>query len=100
MTRRKFSPEFKLDAASLVAKQGYTIQQACKATNVGETALRRWIEQYQSELAGNTPVGKAFTPDQQRIQTLERQVKQLELEKEILKKATALLMSEEMRFIR
>lgn len=100
MTRRTFSPEFKLDAVNLVLKQGYTVQQACRAASVGETALRRWIEQYQAEISGVTPSGKAFTAEQQEIQALKKQIKQLELEKEILKKATALLMSDEMRFIR
>ena len=36
-----------------------------------------------------------MTSEQQRIQELEKQVKRLELEKTILKKATALLMSDE-----
>ena len=87
--RRSFTPEFKRDAALLVVEQGYTISEACKAMNVGESAMRRWVEQLKSEHQGITPSAKALTTEQQRIQELEKRVKRLELEKEILKKATA-----------
>jgi len=65
---------------------------------VGDTAMRRWVNQLKGEHQGITPKGsKALTQDQQRIQELEAQVKRIEREKEILKKATALLMSDSMR---
>jgi transposase len=63
--------------------------------NVGETAMRRWVEQLQQERGGITPTNsKAITADQQRIQELESRLIRVEREKEILKKATALLMSD------
>ena len=92
--RSVFSPEFKREAASLILEQNYSYPQACESLGVGETALRRWTKQLSAELNGITPKSKAFTPDQQRIQALEKRVERLELEKQILKKATALLMSD------
>lgn len=89
--RRSFTGEFKAEAVALVREQGYTVAQACQALGIGETALRRWVAQVQGETAGRTPTGKAITPEQQRIQSLERQVKRLEMEKAILKKAATLL---------
>ena len=95
MTRRSFSIDFKLEAAGLVLDQGYSIPEAGKSMGVGPTALRRWVEQLRSERGGTTPLrSKAMTPEQKRIQDLEAQVRRLEREKEILKKATALLMSD------
>jgi len=94
--RRTFSPEFKREAADLVLDQSYSYPEACEALGVGETALRRWVSQLSSERSGVTPKTKALTPEQQQIQALEKRVKRLELEKKILKKATALLMSDEM----
>lgn len=94
--RRTFSPEFKRESADLILQQSYSYPQACEALGIGETALRRWVEQLTLERSGITPKAKALTPDQQRIQELEKRVKRLELEKKILKKATALLMSDEM----
>jgi len=94
--RRTFSVEFKHEAACLVLDQGYSISQACQAVGVGDTAMRKWVNQLQVERGGGTPASKAMTPEQQRIQQLEAQVRRLEQEKTILKKATALLMSDEM----
>ena len=90
-TRRRFRTEFKREAGALVRQQGYSVSQACEALNIGGTALRRWLAQVDVEMAGGTPAGRALTPEQQRIQTLESQVKRLEMEKAILKKAATLL---------
>ncbi len=96
--RRSFTTEFKRESACLVLEQGYTINEARLAVGVGETVLRRWVDQLKYEYQGVTPIGsKALTSEQQRIQELEAQVKRIEREKEILKKATALLMSDSMR---
>lgn len=54
--RRTFTPEFKVEAASLVLDQGYSILQACRALDVGQTAMRRWVGQLQLERSGKTPV--------------------------------------------
>ena len=59
-------------------------------------ALRRWVDQLQQERTGVTPQSKALTPEQQKIQELEARIARLEREKSILKKATALLMSEDL----
>ena len=94
--RRSFTTEFKHEAACLVLDQGYSIPEASRSLDVGETALRRWVKQLQAERGGVTPQSKAMTADQQKIQELEARVNRLEREKAILKKATALLMSDEM----
>lgn len=94
--RRTFSSEFKVDAASLVLDQGYSISEAARSLDIGDTALRRWVDQLKIERGGETPTAKALTPEQQKIQELEARINRLEREKSILKKATALLMSDEL----
>ena len=96
-TRRTFTPEFKLEAASLVLDQGYSISQACRALDVGQTALKRLVDQLQLERTGQAPTATALTPEQREIQQLKARIHQLEQEKIILKKATALLMSDEFK---
>ena len=101
MKRRTFSPEFKLDAANLILKQGYSYREAQDATGVSNGALRNWVKQIEKERNGETPIGiKAITEEQRKVQKLEARVKQLEKEKEILKKATALLMTDSNQFSR
>lgn len=99
MTRKSFTTEFKREAASLVLDQGYRITEACQAMGVGATSMRRWVQQLREERDGITPPSgrKALTADQQRIQELEARLRKVEREKEILKKATALLMSDTLR---
>ncbi|NOH25227.1 IS3 family transposase [Vibrio europaeus] len=84
--RRTFSSEFKMEAASLVLDQEYSIPEAARSMDVGETALRRWVEQLRLERGGSTPMSKALTPEQQKIQELEARISRLEREKSIPKK--------------
>ncbi len=84
--RRTFSPEFKQQAACLVLDQGYSHVEASRSVGIGESVLRRWVQQLQLERQGITPQGKAMTPDQQRIQGPEARIARLEREKSILKK--------------
>ena len=94
--RRSFSAEFKHDAACLVLDQGYSVLEACRAVDVGESILRKWVRQLQAERGGLTPQATALSPEQRKIQELEARINRLEREKAILKKATALLMSDEL----
>jgi transposase len=94
--RRSFSTEFKLEAANLVVNQGYSISEASKSLGVGANDVRRWVKQLDQERHGITPKSKALTAEQRKIQELEARVARLEREKAILKKATALLMSDEL----
>jgi len=101
MKRRTFSQEFKLDAANLILTKGYSYREAQEATGVSNGALRNWVNQIKKEQSGETPAGtKAITQEQQKVQALEKRIKQLEIEKEILKKATALLMTDSNQFSR
>jgi len=94
--RRSFSTEFKMETASLVVDQGYSMAEASRAVDVGESALRRWVNQLRAKRGGVTPTSKALTPEQQKIQELEARINRLEREKTILKKATALLMADDL----
>ena len=98
--RRRFSPEFKLEAAQLVADQGYSIREAAEVMSVGKSTMDKWVRQLRKERDGEDFQGTPITPDQLRIRELERKVKRIEMEKEILKKATALLMSDSMNNLR
>ena len=93
-TRRTFSPEFRLESAQLVVDQGYTIKAACDAMGVSKSTMEYWVRQLRQERQGKTPKAVAMTTEQRRIQELEKQLRRVETEKEILKKATALLMSD------
>ena len=77
-------------------KKNYSFIEASRSLSIGESALRRWVSQLQQERTGVTPQSKALTPDQQKIQELQARIARLEREKSVLKKPTALLMSEDL----
>ena len=99
-SRSTFTPEFRLEAAQLVVDQGYTVKAAAAAMGVGKSTMDKWVRQLKSERNGVTSHAMPLTPDQRKIRELEKRIKRIEMEKEILKKATALLMSETMNGLR
>ena len=56
---------------------------------LGETAVRRWLVQFDAEQLGQPGIGKPLTGEQQRIRQLEAENKQLRGDVEVLKKASA-----------
>ncbi|AIC17952.1 transposase [Pseudomonas chlororaphis] len=86
---RKFDTSFKLEVVKMIKDQGMGIAQVCRDLELGETAVRRWVQQYEAEQLGESGIGKPLTVEQQRIRELERQVRELRMDNDILKKATA-----------
>ena len=97
--RKIYSREFKQRAACMVIDDQCSVPDVCASLDIGPTALRRWVDQVRKERQGQPVKGaKAITDDQREIQDLKAKIKRMELEAEILKKATALLMSDPDRF--
>ena len=88
-TRRVFDASFKLQVAQMVKVQGLTISQVCKDMKIGESAVRRWIAQFEAEQLGQNGIGKPLTAEHQRIRQLEAENRQLRGDVDILKKASA-----------
>ncbi len=87
--RRNFDPSFKLEVVKMVREQGLSVQHVSESMSIGPTAIRRWVEQFDAEQAGQPGIGKPLTPEQQRIRQLEQENRQLRGDVEILKKASA-----------
>jgi len=85
--RRVFDTDLKLQVVRMVKTQGLSISQICKDMKLGESAVRRWIGQFEAEKSGQSGTGKPLTAEHQRIRQLESENKQLRGDVEILKKA-------------
>ena len=95
MTRKKYSKEFKLDAVSLVTDQGYTRLEAARSLDIKANMLGRWVKEHQTDDDGQAFRGNGkLTPEQEELRTLKAQVRRLQMEKEILKKATVFFAAE------
>ena len=68
---------------------GLSVGQVCKDLNLTDSAVRRWLVQFDEEMAGRAGIGKPLTPEQQRIRQLEAENRQLKSDNELLKKASA-----------
>ena len=93
-TRRTFSADFKLEAARLVVEQNYSTADAADAMGVGKSTMDRWVRQLKQEQQGVSPKASPMTPEQIEIRELKKKLARLEEHNDILKKATALLMSD------
>ncbi|WP_112361903.1 IS3 family transposase [Shigella flexneri] len=88
MKKRNFSAEFKRESAQLVVDQKYTVADAAKAMDVGLSTMTRWVKQLRDERQGKTPKASPITPEQIEIRELRKKLQRIEMENEILKKAT------------
>ncbi|TDB45345.1 transposase [Photorhabdus luminescens] len=91
--RRQYSAEFNLEVVQQVVLHQQQIVDVARSLTIDTSTLGKWVRQYQAEKQGVTLVGKALTSEQRRIQEQEKYVRQLDMEKDILKQA-AVLMSE------
>lgn len=92
--RRTFTREFKVEAVKLVTEKGYSVAEAARSLNIGQTLLRSWklalenggVEAFPGQ--GNLPTSE------QELQRLRAENKRLQMECDILKKATAFFAKE------
>lgn len=98
--RKKYTPEFKLEMIKLV-EEGQKIGTVATQYEIGESSLKAWLKRYRAEQQGKPlDKGNALTEEQQEIQRLKKEVAQLKLERDILKKASALLAIDTLGFHR
>ncbi len=86
--RQTYSAEFKRDAVRLVVVEGYSFKSACAAVGVCDATLRAW----HAKLAPPPePCGDGATVEELKAELVRvrKQLQRAELEREILKKATA-----------
>ncbi len=87
--RKQYTKEFKEGAARLVTEQGRTITDAAKSLGVSPWTLSRWVRIARGEGENAFRGQGQRTSQQQELYELRQQVKQLEEERAILKKAAA-----------
>ncbi len=91
--RRAFSAEYKAEVVELIRKSGKSVGAVARELDLTETAVRRWVEQAEIDLGGG-PTGALTTAEREELSQLRKRVRTLEMEREILKKATAFFAKE------
>lgn len=82
--RRKFAPEYKAEVVALIRSSGKTVGQVSRELGLTETSVREWVQKAEIE-EGKRPGLTAA--EREELVRLRRQVRVLEEEKGILKRA-------------
>lgn len=84
---RKFSPEFRDEAVKLVIDGSRPIAQVARELGINEGTLGNWVNEYRREHVGDEP--PLNTSERARLREAERELRELRMENEFLKKAAA-----------
>jgi transposase len=92
-TRRRFTKEYKAEVVDLIRASDKSVGAICRELDLTETAVRRWLKQSEID-SGGDPSGALTTAEREELSALRKKVRTLEMEREILKKATAFFAKE------
>ena len=87
---RSYTAEFKQEAVALVTEQGYNVSKAAASLGITDKLLCNWKAKFEAEQSG----ASLNTDERAELLRLRKENKELRMEKEILKKASALLLKE------
>ena len=87
--RRTYDTEFKKNAVKLSHEPNRSVQSVTQGLGVPRESLYRWRVEFKNNgsLAFPGNGNEALTQDQKRIKELEKQLKEVEMDRDILKKA-------------
>jgi transposase len=84
---RKYSKEFKLQAARLVTEQGYSYTQAAKRLGATSWSIRNWVQKFRQ--TGELAAQGETQPQADELRELRKENARLKMDNDILKKAAA-----------
>jgi transposase len=87
-TRRSFTEDYKAGAVRLVLDEGKTVAAAARDLGLTESSLRNWVGQARADRTkGRTGL---TTAEREELTHLHKEVRELRLERDLLKKVSAL----------
>jgi transposase len=90
--RRKYTSEFKAEAARLVVETSRPIVEVARQIGVHEGTLGSWVNKYRADHVGDEP--PLTLSDRARLRELERENRELRMKTEFLGKAAAFFAQE------
>ena len=89
---RKFTPEFREEAARMVVETSRPIADVARELGVNETSLGNWVRAYREAHAGDEP--PLQLSERARLRELERENRELKMKADFLSKAAAYFAAE------
>jgi transposase len=87
--KRTYSEEYRAGAVRLVLEEGRGLNQVARDLDVPPASLHRWCAAARGEKPEGAAKGTLTRGEREELQQLRREVKQLEMERDFLKKAAA-----------
>lgn len=91
--RRNFTPEFRREAVRMVVEGGSSVAGAARDLGISAGSLHQWIRQHKIDHSPNES-GELTTVERKELRKLRAKVRELEMERAILKKATVFFAKE------
>ncbi len=91
--RRKFTDEFKAGVVRLVLDEGKTAGAVARELDLTDSAVREWVARAQAERTKGKS-GGLTTTEREELARLRKEVRELKLERDVLKKAAAFFAKE------
>ncbi len=85
--RKSYSPEFKEEAVKMVIETSRPIAQVAKDLGIIEQTLGNWVSAYRRDHADDEPA--LTVPERARLREMERELREIKIENDFLKKAAA-----------
>src|SRR5262245_17838088 len=92
--RKSYAPEFKLQAVKMILEQKLAVAEVARRLGVSQNQLHAWKKAVLADGAKAFPRPGHLTPLEEENRKLRAEVKRLEAERDILKKATAFFASQ------
>jgi len=90
-SRRSFTKEFKADAVSMVLDEDRSIADVARSLDIGAQTLGNWVRQARIDSGYKAGIS---TSEKAELAQLRREVKNLRMERDLLKRATAFWVQE------
>lgn len=89
-THKHYPAQFKEEAVAMVRDQGYSVPEAAKALGINPALLYRWKDKLEAQAEGRA----LAESEREELKRLRKENRNLRIEKDILKKASAFFAKE------
>jgi transposase-like protein len=89
---RKFTPEYRVEAVKMVTETSRPIAEVARGLGLNEGTLGNWVTKYREE---HPPSEELTITERAKVKELEKEVRELRMERDFLKKAAAFFAKEQ-----
>ena len=92
--RKTYDKDFKLSAVKMVLEEGLSVAQVSRDLGINENSLHNWKKKYLEDKENAFPGKGKMKPEDEELRRLQKELKTVKMERDILKKAIAFFAKE------